>query len=112
MERHVLATLCVKLGKEAMPKHLGDAPTKAFREKMEHLATFLDVYCNGEGAQPRRRGIKDQRRIGFILLLFEFGDQPSRCNFISNGADPREVVALCKEMISRFEGQPEMGEGA
>jgi hypothetical protein len=96
--------------KKAMPERLGDAPTKeAFQKKMEQLGTFIDVYCNGEDAQPRRRNIQvDKRRVGFVLLLFEFGHQPSRCNFISNGADRREIVALFKEMISRFEGQPEI----
>ena len=29
-------------------------------------------------------------------------------NFISNGADRRDLVVLFKEMIARFEGQPEV----
>jgi hypothetical protein len=43
-----------------------------------------------------------------VLLVFEFGDDPGRCNFISNGADRRDIVTLFKEMIARFEGQLEV----
>jgi hypothetical protein len=49
----------------------------------------------------------DDRENGFVLLVFKFGDK-GRCNFISNGADRRDIVTLFKEMISRFEGQAEM----
>jgi hypothetical protein len=46
-----------------------------------------------------------------VLMVFPFsgfekGD--TRCNYISNGADRNDVVTLMKEMITRFEGQPEM----
>lgn len=50
------------------------------------------------------------RKTGFILLVYPFGNPEkgdARCNFISNGADRKDVVALFKEMITRFEGQPE-----
>jgi hypothetical protein len=40
-------------------------------------------------------------------MVFPFGDH-GRCNYISNGPDRRDVVTLMKEMIQRFEGQPEM----
>jgi hypothetical protein len=44
-----------------------------------------------------------------VLLVFPFGDaEGNRCNFISNGADRKDIVVLFKEMIARFEGQPEM----
>jgi hypothetical protein len=41
-------------------------------------------------------------------MVFPFGDRTGRCNYISNGADRRDIVTLMKEMIGRFEGQPEM----
>lgn len=41
-------------------------------------------------------------------LDLEFGEKEGRCNFISNGADRKDIVTLFKEMIARFEGQPEM----
>ena len=39
---------------------------------------------------------------------FPFGDHSGRCNYISNGADRKDVVTLMKKMIARFEGQPEI----
>jgi hypothetical protein len=81
---------------------LGDAPIEAaYREKMNELAHLLDRYFN-DGA----RGA--DRKTGFVLLVFPFGDQEGRCNYISNGADRRDVVTMMKEQIKRFEGQPEM----
>ena len=44
-------------------------------------------------------------------MVYPFGNLASgdaRCNYISNGADRKDVVALMKEMIARFGGQPEM----
>ena len=84
-------------------KRLGDAPIEPeYVEKMNNIARALDVMFNGD-----LKG--DKRPIGFVLLMFKYGDHDSgRCNFISNGADRKAIVALFKEMIKRFEGQPEM----
>jgi hypothetical protein len=82
---------------------LGDAPIQEeYKEAMRQLAHFLDDYFNN--------GLKGKDRVtGYVLLVFPFGDNPEqRCNFISNGADRRDIVVLMKEMIARFEGQPEM----
>ena len=86
-----------------MPEPLGDAPIEAaYKEKMNRLAQAIDQLFNGE-----KRG--NDREVGFVLLVFPFGDDAAgRCNFISNGADRKDVVALFREMIARFEGQPEM----
>jgi hypothetical protein len=82
---------------------LGDAPIeKAYISQMRFLARQLDHLFNGD-----LRG--QDRPTGFILMVFPFGDEDKgRCNFISNGADRKDVVALMKEMIARFEGQPEV----
>lgn len=90
--------------------HLGDAPIQEeLREKMNKLAAFLDRQFNGDNAQPRAVMSKDNRQWGFVMLVFPFGEgKEGRCNFISNGADRKDVVALMKEMIARFEGQPEL----
>jgi len=82
---------------------LGDAPiTPAYRKKMQKLARAVDLYLNGY-----KTG--NARDTGFVLLVFPFGDaEGNRCNFISNGADRKDIVVLFKEMIARFEGQPEM----
>lgn len=81
---------------------LGDAPIQdEYREQMNQLARALDKVLNGD-----KKG--HHRKVGFVLLVFEFGEKEGRCNYISNGADRRDIVALFKEQIKRFEGQPEM----
>ncbi|MEH2525889.1 MULTISPECIES: hypothetical protein [unclassified Bradyrhizobium] len=83
-------------------ERLGDAPIEdSYRGKMEFLARQLDHLFNGD-----LRG--QERHTGFVLMVFRYGDEPGRCNYISNGADRNDVVTLMKEMIARFEGQPEV----
>ena len=81
---------------------LGDQPIEpAYIEQMKQMARGLDEIFNG--------GLKgDDRPTGFVLLVFPFGDRSGRANFISNGANRKDIVTLFKEMIVRFEGQPEM----
>jgi hypothetical protein len=69
---------------------------------MKDMAGKIDRYFNGEF-----RGA--DRKVGFVLMVFPFGELvEGRCNYISNGADRKDIVTLMKEMIARFEGQPEM----
>lgn len=84
-------------------KQLGDGPIdKAYRESMNRLANDIDHAFNGDAKGA-------DRKVGFVMLVFEFGELvEGRCNFISNGADRKDIVALFKEMIARFEGQPEV----
>ena len=86
-----------------MAERLGDAPVQAeYRDAMNAIARGLDATFNGDATGP-------DRKTGFVLLVFPFGGAGAgRCNFISNGADRRDVVTLMKEMIARFEGQPEV----
>jgi hypothetical protein len=81
---------------------LGDGPIQeTYREAMQTLAKDLDAIFNGE--------LKGQdRRTGFVLLVYPFGSTDGRCNFISNGADRVDIVTMFRELITRFEGQPEM----
>jgi hypothetical protein len=84
---------------------LGDAPIEPeYIEKMNVIAGALDKTFNRE-----LKG--NNRHTGFVLMVFPF-DGPrkgdGRCNYISNGADRKDVVTLMKEMIVRFEGQPKM----
>lgn len=85
-----------------MSHTLGDAPIQdEYRHQMQAVARGLDEIFNGDAKGA-------ERKAGFVLLVFPFGDADgARCNFISNGADRRDIVALFKEMIARFEGQPE-----
>jgi hypothetical protein len=83
-------------------ERLGDGPVEeTVHEQMTAAVHALDELWNGQVGGPGRK-------IGFVLMVFPFGDQfDGRCNFASNGADRRDVVTLMKEMIARFEGQPE-----
>jgi hypothetical protein len=84
-------------------ERLGDAPIEPeYREKMVAIAQSLDEVFNGEGVKGK------DRKVGFVLLVFPFRDDSGRCNYISNGADRRDIVTMMKEQIKRFEGQPEV----
>lgn len=86
-----------------MTERLGDGPIQEqYRAKMNAIAQGLDKILNGDATGP-------ERETGFVLMVYPFGDAGNgRCNYISNGADRRDVVTLMKEMIARFEGQPEV----
>ena len=86
-----------------MSERLGDGPIQQeYHATMNAVAAGLDKVFNGEAKGAARE-------TGFVLLVFPFGDaNTGRCNFISNGADRRDMVTLMKEMIARFEGQPEI----
>jgi hypothetical protein len=82
------------------PRHgLGDAPIESrFHEHMNVAARTLDRFFNKDG----------DRSVGFVLLVFPFGAHDGRCNYISNGADRRDIVIMMKEQIRKFEGQPDV----
>ena len=83
-------------------ERIGDGPIdENYREMMIALARGIDEIMN-HGAKGA------DREIGFVLLVFPFGDKEGRCNYISNGADRRDIVTMFKEQIKRFEGQPEV----
>lgn len=90
-----------------MTDKLGDGPVQPeYVERMRAVTRVIDQFFNGplKGAD---------RPTGFVLLVFPFGEADSgRCNFMSNGADRRDIVALFKEMITRFEGQPDVNDSA
>lgn len=80
---------------------LGDGPIEQKHHKlMNTLAHTLDELFNGEA-----RGT--DRKNGFILMVFPFGNTDGRANYISN-AERADVVTMLKEQLARFEGQPEM----
>ena len=84
-----------------MTNRIGDAPIEPeYIEKMNALAHVLDTLFNGELKGP-------DRKTGFCLMVFSFGDGPGRANYISN-AKRDDVVTLLKEQLARFEGQPEV----
>jgi len=84
-------------------ERLGDAPVEAqYHEKLIAIMGALDEFLN-DGAKG------GARKTGLVVLMFPYGSATSgRVNFMSNGADRKDVVILMKEMIQRFSGQPEM----
>jgi hypothetical protein len=85
-----------------MPERLGDAPIEAtYRDTMNRVAGALDEAFNGVA-----KG--NDRKVGFVLLVFPFGADDGRVNYISNGASRKDIVVMLKEQIARFEGQPEV----
>ena len=85
-----------------MAERLGDKPIDPkYIEAMNALAKAIDKVFNDD-----KKG--NDRETGFVLLCFPFGNVEGGCNFISNGADRKDLVVLFREMIARFEGQPEM----
>lgn len=85
-----------------MTDKLGDAPIEPqYHRMMNTIAGALDEAFNGEAKGA-------DRKVGFVLLVFNYGDDTGRCNYISNGADRKDIVTMMKEQIKRFEGQPEM----
>ena len=84
-----------------MKNQLGDQPIESKHlETMNALAGALDEIFNGNA-----KGV--DRKTGFILMVFPFGNTDGRANYISN-AERKDVVTMLKEQIARFEGQPEM----
>jgi hypothetical protein len=81
---------------------LGDGPIDPkLYDLMNSLARGVDEILNGDAKGPARKN-------GFVLLVFPFDGHEGRANYISNGADRRDIVTLFKEQIKRFEGQPDM----
>jgi len=77
---------------------LDDGPIEpAQLETMNATAHGLDRIFNGVAHGK-------ERKVGFVLLVFNFGDQSGRCNYISN-ADRSDVMNLLREQLARFEGQ-------
>ena len=70
---------------------------------MNQLAEGLDELLNGPPPMPPATWNK---RWGFVLLTAEFGKMSGgRVNYISNG-EREDMVAMLRELLARFEGQP------
>ena len=68
------------------------------KDMMQSMASALDEVLNEKG-KPKKNG--------FVLLVFPFaGPEGQRTNYVSNGQRQDIIVAL-KEIVARFEGQPQ-----
>lgn len=84
---------------------MADPIQEKYRALMNAVAHAIDEMFNGNAKGT-------DRETGFVLLVFPFGDADgSRCNYISNGADRRDMVSLLREMAARFDGQPDHKQG-
>lgn len=73
-----------------------------YRQAMNDLAAELDARFNPPPTQ---------KRIGFVLLIAEFGKiEGGRVNYISNG-DRADMISMMKEWIARAEGRHVGGKG-
>jgi hypothetical protein len=78
-----------------------DKISPEFQRSMNDMAEFLDSVFNGSATG------KDKKNA-FVLLLMPFDGPPGqRVNYIAN-AGRKEVITMMKEVIARFEGQPEI----
>jgi len=63
------------------------------RKRMNDLARFLDEIFNGKG---------EPKKIGFALLVYEFGDhEDGRINYIGNG-QRSDVRTALEELLGRW----------
>lgn len=67
-----------------------------YRQFLNDIAASLDEGFNG-AARPKK--------IGFVLLMAEFGKiEGGRVNYISN-ADRADMIAMMREWLARAEGR-------
>lgn len=84
-----------------MAELLGDAPVQPeYVEAMTRVSHVIDEFFNG-GAKG------DDKKVGFVLMVFPFEDHGGRTNYMSN-AKREDVVIMLKHQIKRFEGQPDL----
>jgi hypothetical protein len=88
-----------------MTDNVGDAPIEPrVHSTMNVLARMVDEFLNGD---PDRDFKIDDRKNGFVLLVFPFEGHEGRCNYISN-ANRADIVVMLKEQLARLSGQPEI----
>lgn len=75
---------------------MSDPIQQQYRGFMNDIARALDEGFNGT-TRPKK--------IGFVLLMAEFGQiDGGRVNYISNG-DRTDMIAMMKEWLARAEGR-------
>jgi tryptophanyl-tRNA synthetase len=66
-------------------------------EAMNAVMADLDQIFNGKAKAPNKS-------VGLVLLVFPFQGHEGRSNYISNGADRKDMIRLFRELADRFEG--------
>lgn len=84
---------------------IGSAPIEdRYKQQMVAVARAVDEFLNGPNAHP------DNRKVGFVVMVFEFGSTAGRMNYISNASRDDVVIAL-REQLSCFDGMPDSQTG-
>lgn len=75
--------------------------------EMTRISHAIDAVFNGDPSEGPR-----EKKIGFILMVFEFGPSTPdhRCNYMSN-ASREDVIIMLKEQLAYFEGQSDRMRG-
>lgn len=74
-------------------------------KKMRALAEIVDEMFNGSDRPPH--GV---RRTGFVLLVFPFGEENGRMNYMSN-ADRLDMVKAIEELLDNMRGRRRRSDG-
>jgi len=74
---------------------MAEQDQSATRDFMQALAETVDFALNGD---------RPERRFGFALLVFPFGSEERRANYVSNASRDDMIVAI-KEWLARAEGR-------
>lgn len=83
------------------------APTMVDAAAMRDVARALDAAFNGTSV-----ALGGKRHTGFVLLTFPFNANDGQANYISNGANRKDMVAFLRETAARLEGQTPQGGNA
>lgn len=69
--------------------------------KGREVAHMIDRACNPEMRHPRDFA---NRRVGFALLLFSFGDPPQLATYLSNGSR-EDMIRTIEEWLQRVKAR-------
>ena len=77
---------------------MADPVDKRYVAQMNELAHVIEAWLNG----PKQIGVEP--KIGFVLLVSEFGQiHDGRVNYISNG-DRENMLVMMEEYLARARG--------
>lgn len=81
---------------------IGEPIDEQYRLLMNAICHHLDAAFNGNAKGAARQ-------VGFVLLVFPFGDEDTRVNYISNGCDRAEIARALRKVATRFDpAEPEV----
>lgn len=70
-------------------------------EALSSIAFALDRLLNGE--QIATNPLEADRKNGFLLLLFPYGEHEGRANMVGNGANREDIIRLLERQLEKLE---------